>query len=189
MVGLMVGAVLPASAVETAMWGFTPGRNMVNDAKNLPSSWNVKTGENILWTAKLGSQTYGGPLIIGGKIIVGTNNQGARNPKIVGDKGVIMAFSQADGSFLWQLTHDKLTAGRVNDWPQQGICSTPAVEGNRLWYTSNQATIVSLDTEGFADGHAGPVTDEEHTGPTDGDVVWEYDMMAELDVFPPNLAV
>ncbi len=50
------------------------------------------------------------------------------------------------------MTHEKLPAGRVNDWPQQGICSTPFVEGNRLYYTSNRATIVCLDTEGFKDG-------------------------------------
>ena len=57
--------VRPAAG-ETAMWGFTPGRNMTNDATHLPQSWNVKTGENILWKAALGSQTYAGPLIVGG---------------------------------------------------------------------------------------------------------------------------
>ena len=36
-----------------------------------------------------------------------------------------MAFRASDGKFLWQATHDKLPAGRVNDWPLQGICSTP----------------------------------------------------------------
>ncbi len=50
------------------------------------------------------------------------------------------------------MTHEKLSAGRVNDWPQQGICSTPFVEGKRLYYTSNRATLVCLDTEGFKDG-------------------------------------
>jgi outer membrane protein assembly factor BamB len=100
-----------------------------------------------------------------------------------------MAFAEATGDFLWQMTHEKLTSGRVNDWPQQGVCSTPFVEGNRLFYTSNRATLVSLDTEGLKDGNAGPVSDEKAKGPNGGDVVWEYDMMAELDVFPHNLAV
>ena len=30
-----------------------------------------------------------------------------------------MAFRESDGEFLWQ-AHDKLAAGRANDWPYQG---------------------------------------------------------------------
>ena len=88
--------VLSMSAIptfaETAMWGFTPSRNLVSDEKNLPEKWDAKTGLNIKWTATLGSQTYAGPILIGGKIFVGTNNQGRRNPKLTGDRGVMMAF-------------------------------------------------------------------------------------------------
>jgi outer membrane protein assembly factor BamB len=88
------------------------------------------------------------------------------------------------------MTHEKLPAGRVNDWPQQGVCSTPYVEGNRLYYTSNRATIVCLDTEGFLDSeNDGPTSGEKDASPIDGDVIWEYDMIGDLDVFPHNLAV
>jgi hypothetical protein len=69
-----------------------PSRNMVADATNLPSE--IKPGEinpetevidlakakNILWTAKLGSQTYGNPVVGSGKILVGTNNESPRDP-------------------------------------------------------------------------------------------------------------
>ena len=171
------------------MFGGSYVRNMVSDETGLPGDWDVKTGKNVKWWADVGSQAYAGPVMAGGKVFVGTNNDGLRNADLPNDRGVLMAFREADGEFLWQKTHEKLQAGRIHDWPQQGICSTPAIEGGRLWYTSNQATIVSLDTEGFADGNDGPVTDEEPTGPTDGDVVWEYDMIGELDVFPHNLAV
>ncbi len=183
---LLTGA--PA-AVERAMFGGTFSRNMVSEEKGLPSDWDVKTGRNVKWWADVGSQAYAGPSIAGGKVFVGTNNDGLRDPALPNDRGVVMAFAEASGDFLWQMTHEKLTSGRVNDWPQQGVCSTPFVEGNRLYYTSNRATLVSLDTEGLKDGNAGPVTDEKAKGPKDGDVAWEYDMMAELDVFPHNLAV
>ena len=33
------------------------------------------------------------------------------------------------GEFLWQMATSKLAAGRVHDWPGQGVCSTPFVEG------------------------------------------------------------
>ena len=181
-------SAMPAAA-ETAMWGFTPSRNLVSDEKNLPVKWDVKTGLNIKWTATLGSQTYAGPILIGGKVFVGTNNQGRRNPKLTGDRGVIMAFRESDGEFLWQSTHTKLPAGRVNDWPQQGICSTPYVEGNRLYYISNRAEVVCVDTEGFMDGeNDGPFMEETDTSEIDGDIIWSYDMIEELEVFPHNLA-
>ncbi len=148
---------------ETAMWGSSTHRNMVSDETGLPAEWDPESGENIKWTAQLGSQTYGNPVIIGGKIFVGTNNQAVRNPKLKGDRGVVMAFRESDGKFLWQAAHSKLASGRVNDWPQQGICSSPFVEGDRLYYISNRAEVICADTEGFYDDeNDGPYIDEEN---------------------------
>ena len=171
------------------MFGGTLQRNMVNAAeRNLPAEWDVKSGKNIKWSAELGSQSYGNAVVSGGKIFLGTNNGSPRNKAITGDKGVIMCFREADGQFVWQAVHDKLEAGRVNDWPEQGICSSPFVEGNRLYYVSNRCELICADTEGFADGNQG-VQDEKYKSPTDADIIWRLDMMKELGVFPHNLAV
>ena len=182
--------VFPVKPGEWPMWGGNPARNMVNDReKGMPSSWDLKSKKNIKWTAALGSQSYGNPVIAGGRIFVGTNNNAERNPKIKGDKGVLMCFQESDGKFLWQAVHDKLEAGRVNDWPEQGICSAVAVEGNRLYYVSNRAELVCADAEGFTDGeNDGPYKEEKYTDPIDGDFIWVLDMMEELGVFPHNLA-
>jgi len=162
---------------------------MVSGETNLPERWDTETGLNVKWTAALGSQSYAGPVVVGGKVFVGTNNEGLRNPKLEGDRGVLIAFRESDGEFLWQAAHPKLEAGRVNDWPMQGVCSTPYVEGNRLYYISNRCEVVCADTEGFKDGeNDGPYTDEAEKGEGDVDIVWKLDMMAELDVFPHNLA-
>ena len=188
-IGIIFFAVLNARAEETNMWGFTPSRNLVSDERNLPEKWDPETGLNIKWRASLGSQTYAGPVLIGGKVFVGTNNQGLRNPKLTGDRGVIMAFRESDGEFLWQSTHTKLPSGRVNDWPQQGVCSAPFIEGDRLYYVSNRCEVVCIDTAGFLDGeNDGPFTEETDVSDIDADTIWKYDMMAELDVFPHNLA-
>jgi outer membrane protein assembly factor BamB len=174
---------------EITMFGGTPSRNMVSDEKNLPETWDVEAGTNVKWSAKLGSQSYAGPVLAKGKVFVGTNNEGLRNPKLTGDRGNLMAFNEADGKFLWQSAHPKLTAGRVNDWPLQGICSTPAIEGDRLYYVSNRAEVVAADTEGFLDKeNDGPFTQESDKSEIDADFIWKYDMMEELDVFPHNLA-
>src|SRR6187401_3776119 len=153
------------------MWGGTPDRNMVSNAKGLPTDWDVKTKKNIKWVADLGSQSYGNPVVAKGMVFVGTNNELLRDPKQGGDRGVLMAFRESNGEFLWQQTHVKLEAGRANDWPFQGVASSPLVENRRLYYTSNRGVVFCLDIEGFHDNeNDGPVTDEKLTGPNDADV-------------------
>ncbi|MBI4606743.1 MAG: PQQ-binding-like beta-propeller repeat protein [Planctomycetes bacterium] len=182
--------VYPVKPGEWPMWGGSPSRNMANDReKGIPHTWDLKSKKNIKWVAALGSQSYGNPVIAGGRILVGTNNQLERNPKIQGDKGVVMCFREADGTFLWQAVHDKLESGRVNDWPEQGICSAACVEGDRFYYVSNRAELVCADLEGFQDGeNDGPFKSEKYHDPIDGDFIWVLDMMEDLAVFPHNLA-
>jgi outer membrane protein assembly factor BamB len=171
------------------MWGGRPDRNMVSSARGLPASWDVKARTNVKWVAALGSQTYGNPVVAGGTVFVGTNNDARRDPKQDGDRGVLVAFKASDGTFLWQMTHEKLAAGRVNDWPDQGVCSSPLVEGDRVYYVSNRGEVMALDTQGFRDGqNDGPVTDEKQAGPENGDVVWRFDMIAEVGSFPHNMS-
>ncbi len=176
----------PATLVQ---FGNGPARNMTDSAEGLPSKWDVETGLNVRWSAALGSQTYAGPVVADGRVYVGTNNQAERNPKLKGDRGNVMAFDAGSGEFLWQSAHAKLGAGRVNDWPLQGVCSTPAIVGDRIYYMSNRAEVVAADVLGFRDGeNDGPTTDEPNASEIDEDVIWTYDLIGELDVFPHNLA-
>src|SRR5262245_18090870 len=80
-----------------------------------------------------------------------------------------------------------LETGQVNDWPREGVCSTPVVDGDRVYYVSNRREVVSLDLEGFANGNDG-FQEEKYQDPTDADVIWSFDMMKELKVFPHNKA-
>ena len=180
------------------MFGHDPSRNMVNTTdKNLPDDWDVRQNANIKWVAKLGTRAYGGPTISGGKVYVGTNNYGPRNQRDTRlrkdgkrepiDKGILMCFDEATGNFLWQHVNEKLPSGQVNDWPHEGVCSTPTVEGDHVYYVSNRCEVVCLDANGMANGNQG-VQDEQYKEPTDADVIWRYDMMKELNVFPHNLA-
>jgi len=187
---VLLTAAATAGGAEVSMFGGDPSRNMADDsATGLPSSWDPDSGENVKWSQALGSQSYGGPVVAGGRIYVGTNNEDPRDPAVTGDRGNLMVFDAASGEFLWQSAHAKLTAGRVNDWPLQGVCSGPYVEGDRLYYVSNRAEVVAADVHGFRDReNDGPFTDEERSSEIDEDVVWKLDMINDLDVFPHNLA-
>ena len=171
------------------MWGGTPDRNMVSNMKGLPTTWDVAKKTNVKWVAAIGSQSYGNPVVAGGQVYVGTNNEALRDPKQPNDRGVLMAFDEKTGEYLWQHTNEKLTAGRVNDWPFQGVCSSPLVEGNKLYYVSNRAELVCLDTKGFRDGeNNGPFKDEKFTSKTDADIIWKFDMIEEVGDHPHNMA-
>ncbi|HXV64540.1 MAG TPA: PQQ-binding-like beta-propeller repeat protein [Vicinamibacteria bacterium] len=191
---LIVLSAIPAAAQNAKpgdwpMWGGTAIRNMVSSMTGLPESWDVESGTNVKWVAGLGSQTYGNPVVAGGKIFVGSNNEALYDKEIPGDKGVLLAFNEADGKFLWQMVTDKHPAGRVNDWPYQGVCSSPLVEGNVLYYVTNRGEVLALDVEGFLDGeNDGPFQDEQYKSPHDGDIIWKFDMMEELGSFPHNMS-
>jgi outer membrane protein assembly factor BamB len=146
-------------------WGGDSQRNNAPQGSGIPHQWNPgqfsgnpvgwkpETAENIKWVANLGSQTYGNAVVADNRVFVGTNNSAgwlARYPRRV-DLGCLLAFDNRNGDFLWQDSSEKLRTGRVHDWPLQGICCAPLVEGNRLWYVTSRGEVKCLDTEGFYD--------------------------------------
>src|SRR5688500_46153 len=76
---LIAAASDPPNA-DWPMWGGTPDRNMLSSMKGLPTTWDVKTKKNVKWVAELGSQTYGNPVVAGGTVYVGTNNESNKDP-------------------------------------------------------------------------------------------------------------
>ena len=179
------------AAASWPVWGGTVQRNLINlFEKNIATTWDARRGKekNIKWSVDLGSKAYGGPTIAGGKIFLGTNNQRPRDKAVRGDKGAIYCLRESDGSLVWQMIHDKLDAGRVNDWPEEGICSAPVVEGDRIWYVSNRCEVICATTAGLAAGNVGPFKDEKYKGDKYGDIVWKLDMIKDLGVFPHNLS-
>ena len=190
---LLTAAPTGPAMTSVHQFGGTPSRNMVNTtATGIPAEIDPENASQLKWKVDLGSRAYGGPTIGDGKVFVGTNNERPRNPRDRKndepiDKGIVMCFDEATGKFLWQAVHDKLPSGQVHDWPKEGVCSTPAVEGNRLYYVTNRCTVICVDTNGFSDGNQG-ITTEEYQTPTDADVIWELDMMKDLNVFPHNMS-
>ena len=171
-------------------WGGSYLRNNVTDEPNIVTDWNVKDGKNVRWSMPLGSETYGNPVVANGKVFVGTNNGNGyikRYPNTI-DLGCLVCFDEKDGKFLWQHSSEKLSTGRVHDWPHQGICCAPMIDGDRLWYVTSRGEVVCLDTEGFNDDeNDGAIKDEPNSDKTEADVVWRMNMMKELGVSQHNM--
>jgi outer membrane protein assembly factor BamB len=165
------------------MYGGTPARNMANPlARGIVDDFRVKRGEerNVRWSVPLTGQRIGSnavsvPAVVGSRLFVGTNNRWPRDPNVKGDKGVMLCLCTHNGELLWQIAHDKLAAGAVNDWPQLGIASSPCVDGERVYYVSNRAEVVCADIDGDGSGA--------------GRILWSFDMVGRLGVFPCHLAV
>ena len=172
---LMVAFVVPAFSqapdkTPCPMFGGTPARNMVNTVdKNIPVKWDVESKENIRWVAKVGNKSYGGPVIAGGKVFVGTNNAYPRDKSVKGFKAVLMCFAEADGKFLWQAAHDIPADLIPAEAIVQGLCSTPVIEGDRAYYVLPGCEVVCTDT-------------------ANGKTLWKYDMAEKLKVVPYHLS-
>jgi outer membrane protein assembly factor BamB len=148
------------------MFGGTPGRNLVNlTDKNVPTSWDVAKGKNIKWVAEVGTRSYGGPVVADGKVFVGTNNDKPRDQTVKGPKAILMCFDEKTGAFLWQAVHDIPANPIFHDALNEGLCSTPVVEGQRLWYTTPTCEVICASTK-------------------DGTTLWRLDMMKDLKVIP-----
>lgn len=149
-----------ACAADQAQWGAAWSRNMVSPEKGLPDSFDPKTGRNIKWSVRLGTETHSTPVVAGGRVFIGTNNGEPRDPKHQGDRGVLMCFDEKTGKFLWQLVVPKREEDPYFDWPKSGISSPATVEGDRVYIVSNRGEVLCLDAHGMANGNEGPFRDE-----------------------------
>src|SRR2546423_14619270 len=73
-------------AADQPQWGQAWSRNMVSDEKGLPDSFDPKSGRNIKWSARLGTETHSTPMIAGGRVFIGTYNGPPRYPQRHGDR-------------------------------------------------------------------------------------------------------
>ena len=182
---------------------------MYSPAKGLPAKFepgkpksgseeiDLATTKNVKWVAKLGSQSYGNATVANGRIYVGTNNEPPKNAKHGGDRSILMCLDEKTGALIWQLVIPKLASGAVNDWENLGLFSSPTIEGDLVYIVTTRCEVMCLDVKGLANGNDGPFKDEAkyyvgpgkpqvEPGPTDADIIWKYDMMDELGVFPHN---
>lgn len=200
---------LAARADDWPQWGRTDDRNMYSPAKGLPDRFepgqfkagteqvDMATTKNVKWVANLGTQSYGNVTVAAGRVFIGTNNDHPRDPQHQGDRGVVLCLDEKTGDLLWQLIVPKLKSGKVNDWENLGVLSSPRVEGDRVYVVTSRCEVMCLDLQGQANGNQGMQDEANYVvkdtgkpaakvGAKDADILWVYDMMDQLGVFPHN---
>ncbi|MHB8861083.1 MAG: outer membrane protein assembly factor BamB family protein [Pirellulaceae bacterium] len=166
-------------------WCGSDGKNMVSSETGLPESFvpgkkhrdgsvDLSTATNVTWGVKIGTAFHSTPSVAMGKVFVGGLDR---------EEGILVCFDAATGKRLWQW---RAPAREVPDMidgfsiglstiPQQiGVCSSPAIENDRLYFVSNRCDLMCLDVEC-------PGEESEASQPR---VVWSYDMLEQLGVFP-----
>ncbi len=200
---LFVPSMLCA-AEDWPHWTGPESRN-VSAETDLVESFDRKTLANVRWVTRLGEMAFGAPTISNGRVFVGTNMASVREDKrfrgIRG--GVVACLDEVTGERIWNLTCPERTWGFPKKTHMEdqrwGICSSPTVDGDRIYVVTNGGDLVCLDVEGLANGNDGPFQDEgqfmagEGNEPvalleSDADIIWHYDIPRELDVAPHDVA-
>jgi outer membrane protein assembly factor BamB len=168
---------------------------MVSPERGLPDTFDPATGRNVKWSVELGTETHSTPVVAAGRVVIGTNNGNPRDPRHQGDRGVLMCFDERDGRFHWQVLTPKYSSDPYTDWPNSGLCSSPVIDGDRIYVMNNRVEILCLDLPGQANGNQGPFVDEATfmvprgtgdipLGPADGDVLWVFDVLTGAGTWP-----
>jgi len=177
-----------------------PSPNLASDAKGLPLD---PGNAAVLWEIKVGTHQYSIPTLDRGRIYIGANDGGFERPGYKPTRGgAIYCVEQATGKLIWQLASPRYFEGvkpplHFDQWGC-GICSGPAVDGNRVYVVGNRGEILCLDVDGQANGNDGPFKDEQaymgitnapgnEPRATDGDIIWKYNLLSESDVAPHDV--
>ncbi len=226
----MISALHSVRAADWPQWGGGSIRNFAAEETGLPASFRPDSkeitngvttlvpGENLKWSAPLGTQAYVTPAVSQGKVFIGANDAKVDVPRFSRTKGSVLdCLDETTGKRLWRLVIPRLkTQNKLFNFDDLdlGLCSSPTVEGNRVYVMGSRGDVLCLDLNGQADGNEGPFTDEgrymwdtrtfpdkpgrfDSTNepplpapvalqPGDADIVWCYDFLRELDVWPQD---
>ncbi len=180
----------PSPAKDWPQWGGSNCKNMVSDEKGLPASFvpgekdslagqiKMETTKNVKWATKLCQAIYSTPVIAGGRIFVGGRQPG---------QGLLMCLEEKTGKLLWQWQGPARKVPKyIDGWligigpnPEAlGVCSSPIVDGDRVYFLTHSFIVMCLDVNGQTAGaEAGKAR-----------VIWECDMWDKLGVFPCDAA-
>ncbi len=135
---------------DSPQWGEAWSRNLaVDNVGTLPADFDPETGRNLRWSFETGGCTYSTAIVAAGRVFIGTNNDRQLDPRITGDRSVLLCLDEATGQFLWQHVTPKIPNRPLKDCPYVGWCSPPVIEilesekSDKLGKSSNSGRLSS----------------------------------------------
>ena len=120
--------------------------------------WINKDAKNIRWVAKLGSTTYGTPIVADGQVYCATNNGGGWVKKFPADHR-----SRLPPVLPPEATADSFGSFRAKSWPpavrrigpSRGFARRRLVEDGRAWIVTNRGEVVCVNAKMHVPGDSG----------------------------------
>ena len=182
----LLSSLATLHAADWPQWGGTTGKNMVSLEEKMPESFvpgeknpqggiQISTTKNVKWIARVGDFSCGTPTVAGSKVFLGG---------LIGEQGILKCFDEATGKLLWQWikpcrSNVKADAMNFRHFPKKlGVCSTPAVDGQRLYFVDQNCVVECLDINGQSATAGGEVGEAK--------VIWTFDMYADKAVGSPH---
>lgn len=190
-----------AKGADWPQWGGKDSRNMASPTEKGLPSWfdcgredgnsqlDLATTKNVKWACKVDARTIGSPIVNNGKVFIGT--AGASK------EACLLCLDEQTGRELGRFLCRKPTSEKhiVRCMENWGVCSTPTVDGDRIYLLSPYQEVLCLDLKAWLgpneDRPAGgnvQVVGEDKTSPvseaalaaSDKCILWKYDLAKEL---------
>jgi len=216
-VGTVVVLAGLACGADWPQWGRTPQRDMVSSERGLPDTFEpvrqsaatrsatapTTRPRHVKWYLPIGVRANATPVVAQGRVLMGSATRPAASVRSSDQgAGLLQCVDEQTGQLLWQLRMPQLPEKLApHSDSGYGLCSTPAIDGDRAYLVSNRGEVLCLDLRGQSDGNDGPYTDEGvflagfdpktaspappvAVGKSDGDIVWLFDMIGQLKAHP-----
>jgi outer membrane protein assembly factor BamB len=108
--------------------------NAVSTAKNVPTKWDLNTGENIVWKSNIPRHGFNSPVINGNKVFISGADEQARE---------LYCYDLSTGALLWTLT-----TGNISGSPTQAPKTTADTGLAASTVTTNGAQVCAIFATG-----------------------------------------
>ena len=184
---VLLSLALSATAVCAAdwpSWGGQPSRNMASDTEHgLPDRYaigvennddkpDLAATKNIKWFVQLGSKTCGSPMVSQGKVFIGTTGVSSADP-------ILLCLDEKTGRELGRF----MCRSSQRKGENFGVCSTPTVEGDRLYFVTPHQEVVCLDLNSWLKS-----SDTTGIAVSNRHIVWQYDMAEKLHIVEAHVS-
>ena len=126
----------------------------------------------LKWVAKLNNNTFSSPVVSQGRVFIGTAGDSPADARI-------LCFDEQTGKDLGTFVCGPSKTKTDN----YGVCSTPTVEGDRLYFVAPYPEVMCLDLKSWLDPSAagGGADSARH-------MVWRYDMAKAMQMMQDHVA-
>ena len=113
----------------------------LNNAKKVPTSWNLSSGKNILWKINIPRKGFNSPVINGNKIFFSGADDEARE---------LFCYELSSGKQLWKLAAKNIPGSRVPETTDDtGLAaSTVATNGKQVCAIFATGDVICTDMDG-----------------------------------------